>query len=381
MDVVVEHLKSSANSVNPNYFLPHHHHQTSQMPFMDGCSHHETSFMHASQGFLPSMASSYQSSFGTTSSSSPSYPSSSTSTSAYNSYCWMQRASSDYISPTGSSASSSTTMMMMPFYHHHPPSSVSPSVSNHSTSPERINKYHASEQYSNYATMNSMPHYYPSDHVYHHNHQSYESEVTPQTPGDQENNFETDNCLKRSSPESKKRVCRINGRKKVMPISETLSEPASSEKTTPPRKIERKRTVSINTAFASLRGRIPNVPNDTKLSKIKTLRLATAYISFLMQKLAEDPDDSAVSATEATTTPFGLEGFKVDLSRCKRSRNNTSLSAFLMTSSSSSCASANTTVLPSTSRRSRRVNKEAFTDLSHESITSYRLRAVSLSCE
>lgn len=51
---------------------------------------------------------------------------------------------------------------------------------------------------------------------------------------------------------------------------------------------ERRRTLSINTAFAELRDCIPNVPADTKLSKIKTLRLATSYIAYLMDVLAQD---------------------------------------------------------------------------------------------
>ncbi|XP_061581839.1 heart- and neural crest derivatives-expressed protein 2 [Cololabis saira] len=51
---------------------------------------------------------------------------------------------------------------------------------------------------------------------------------------------------------------------------------------------ERRRTQSINTAFAELRDCIPNVPADTKLSKIKTLRLATSYISYLMDILDKD---------------------------------------------------------------------------------------------
>ncbi|KAM6939752.1 LOW QUALITY PROTEIN: heart- and neural crest derivatives-expressed protein 2 [Xenentodon cancila] len=51
---------------------------------------------------------------------------------------------------------------------------------------------------------------------------------------------------------------------------------------------ERRRTQSINTAFAELRECIPNVPADTKLSKIKTLRLATSYISYLMDILDKD---------------------------------------------------------------------------------------------
>ncbi|XP_060065322.1 heart- and neural crest derivatives-expressed protein 2-like [Ylistrum balloti] len=53
-------------------------------------------------------------------------------------------------------------------------------------------------------------------------------------------------------------------------------------------KKERRRTLSINSAFATLRGCIPNVPSDTKLSKIKTLRLATSYISYLMDVLEKD---------------------------------------------------------------------------------------------
>eukprot|EP00794_Sanderia_malayensis_P006826 gene6826-7593_t len=53
-------------------------------------------------------------------------------------------------------------------------------------------------------------------------------------------------------------------------------------------KKERCRTESINTAFADLRGCIPNVPTDTKLSKIKTLRLAISYIQYLMQQLQDN---------------------------------------------------------------------------------------------
>lgn len=38
-------------------------------------------------------------------------------------------------------------------------------------------------------------------------------------------------------------------------------------------KKERKRTQSLNTAYTSLRDRIPNVPADTKLSKVNLLNL------------------------------------------------------------------------------------------------------------
>ncbi|CAG9759366.1 unnamed protein product [Ceutorhynchus assimilis] len=53
-------------------------------------------------------------------------------------------------------------------------------------------------------------------------------------------------------------------------------------------KKERRRTQSINNAYHDLRSCIPNVPVDTKLSKIKTLRLATSYISYLTRALETD---------------------------------------------------------------------------------------------
>ncbi|XP_030756185.1 heart- and neural crest derivatives-expressed protein 2-like [Sitophilus oryzae] len=53
-------------------------------------------------------------------------------------------------------------------------------------------------------------------------------------------------------------------------------------------KKERRRTQSINNGYANLRDCIPNVPADTKLSKIKTLRLATSYIAYLTRALETD---------------------------------------------------------------------------------------------
>ncbi|MBN3319148.1 HAND1 protein, partial [Atractosteus spatula] len=66
-------------------------------------------------------------------------------------------------------------------------------------------------------------------------------------------------------------------------------------------KKERRRTESINSAFAELRECIPNVPADTKLSKIKTLRLATSYIAYLMDVLAKDAGET--------------EGFKAEIKK------------------------------------------------------------------
>lgn len=66
----------------------------------------------------------------------------------------------------------------------------------------------------------------------------------------------------------------------------------SKQRTVGSRK-EKRRTECINNAFSELRRRIPNVPMDTKLSKIKTLRLATSYISYLTDIIkSSDPCDS-----------------------------------------------------------------------------------------
>nr|XP_021144546.1 heart- and neural crest derivatives-expressed protein 1 [Columba livia] len=66
---------------------------------------------------------------------------------------------------------------------------------------------------------------------------------------------------------------------------------------------------SINSAFAELRECIPNVPADTKLSKIKTLRLATSYIAYLMEVLAKD------------SQPGDTEGFKAELKKADGREN------------------------------------------------------------
>ena len=43
----------------------------------------------------------------------------------------------------------------------------------------------------------------------------------------------------------------------------------------------------MNTAFEALRLRLPNVPKDTKLPKIKILRFAARYI-FMLAKVMEE---------------------------------------------------------------------------------------------
>ncbi|XP_037075720.1 helix-loop-helix protein 13-like isoform X2 [Pollicipes pollicipes] len=53
---------------------------------------------------------------------------------------------------------------------------------------------------------------------------------------------------------------------------------------------ERKRMLSINSAFEELRVHVPTFPYEKRLSKIDTLRLAIAYIALLREVLDSDLD-------------------------------------------------------------------------------------------
>lgn len=88
-------------------------------------------------------------------------------------------------------------------------------------------------------------------------------------------------------------------------------------------KKERRRTQSINNAYADLRDCIPNVPADTKLSKIKTLRLATSYILYLIGVLETDD-------------PAG--GFRAELGTISRKSSSSSSATAQMTNGE--CATA-----------------------------------------
>lgn len=83
--------------------------------------------------------------------------------------------------------------------------------------------------------------------------------------------------------------------------------PQEPKKRVTANKKERRRTQSINNAFADLRNRIPQIPQDTKLSKIKTLKLATDYIEYLMKVLQENDPTQLLES-----------GFKPDLGKLRR---------------------------------------------------------------
>ena len=83
---------------------------------------------------------------------------------------------------------------------------------------------------------------------------------------------------------------------------------------------ERKRTLTMNSAFAQLRDHIPNVPPDTKLSKIKTLRLAISYIKFLMEILDESNEGKTPRSHHNFTADLALQA---NNTREKRKREST----------------------------------------------------------
>ena len=52
--------------------------------------------------------------------------------------------------------------------------------------------------------------------------------------------------------------------------------------------VRKRSTITIKNAFAAFCAHIRNLPPDSQLSKIRTLRLATQYIKFLMEILKEN---------------------------------------------------------------------------------------------
>ena len=94
----------------------------------------------------------------------------------------------------------------------------------------------------------------------------------------------TDLQVESSSPANREEVGGGCRRRKAKPKT------ASSRK-------ERRRTQNINAAFDGLRKHIPNVPSDTKLSKIKTLKLAMSYIHHLENQLADETHGQEIVTT------------------------------------------------------------------------------------
>ena len=81
----------------------------------------------------------------------------------------------------------------------------------------------------------------------------------------------------------------------------------ASEKTAPNIRtrsgaVRKRSTIAVNNPFATLHTQIPNLPPDTNLSKIRTLRLAIRYIKFLIEIL-EERDQETISKSFETDLP------------------------------------------------------------------------------
>ena len=87
--------------------------------------------------------------------------------------------------------------------------------------------------------------------------------------------------------------------------------------TRPTARKERRRTANLNAAFAKLRERIPNLPPDTKLPKIKTLRRAADYIRYLsgLLEMPLPPPSPSRAASDTASGPQVSEGAR-DVTLC-----------------------------------------------------------------
>lgn len=66
---------------------------------------------------------------------------------------------------------------------------------------------------------------------------------------------------------------------------------------------ERRRMLSINSAFEELRLHVPTFPYEKRLSKIDTLRLAIAYIALLRDLLEVSGEDPMIYVEEVLNSP------------------------------------------------------------------------------
>ena len=370
-------LNESSNAMKsgpiPGYYLSNHHHphHPSQHMLTEMVSYSDSALIHSQPLFPPT---SYHSSlhhnhlYGP----SASYPVSSNS---YWNHPSSSSSSTEFISPTGSSGSDSC-LLVMPF-DQHPPSSLSP-TSTQSGSPGNyipgIN-YRLSHS-SGLPLINQHYSSIPFEHTiesdgtssYNHHQMMQESLDHSQDPV--------------TSSKKSLTTRRRNSQSKDMTPGTAIMTVGQK-----PTKKERRRTVCINSAFSRLRERIPNVPVDTKLSKIKTLKLAKQYIEYLAEKLKEDPISTETSEASCFVGR-PEEGFRADLTRYKRSRNS---SHSVASSTCTSHASVGETRNMETAcfsmglprGRNRRVNnnKETFTITTRNMIASQHkisLRAVSI---
>ncbi|CAH8549284.1 unnamed protein product [Dicrocoelium dendriticum] len=89
-------------------------------------------------------------------------------------------------------------------------------------------------------------------------------------------------------------------------VSATPNQPSGSTRTQNhlrkqhQREQDKNRTRSLNVAFCRLRCCLPEIPKDTKLTKIRTLRYAISYIRHLMDTLDLDEGQSIVGNVQTS---------------------------------------------------------------------------------
>lgn len=97
----------------------------------------------------------------------------------------------------------------------------------------------------------------------------------------------------------------------------------ASEETAPNKRtwcgaVSRRSTITMNNAFATLHVHIPNVPPDMNLLKMRTLRLATCYIRFLMKSLEKSDQERSPHNFDLVFPGEGNSGNIVSVIRASR---------------------------------------------------------------
>ncbi|XP_046625495.1 heart- and neural crest derivatives-expressed protein 1-like [Neodiprion virginianus] len=155
-----------------------------------------------------------------------------------------------------------------------------------------------SSHYSKSTTTTTTTNHHHHNHHHHHHHQQYNAHQMTSGSGHQSypglmyQACQTESATRQSeflggSLQPSDHLQRVHDVREGMVVRPKRRNTANKK--------ERRRTQSINNAFADLRDCIPNVPTDTKLSKIKTLRLAASYIGYLMAVLDSDEGEEPQS--------------------------------------------------------------------------------------
>lgn len=167
------------------------------------------------------------------------------------------------------------------------------------TASHQVPKFNQEFQEVTQGSLNSTQNYWLNEQVpSSSNHHPYQL-ISPELSSDEHHRIEQHNSDNSNTNWTSTPTLNLN--EYSARSSSNASKDATTFNQTPPERIiqrvkankkERRRTQSINQAFNELRRHIPDVPSDTKLSKIKTLRLAISYINHLTSTLNGEQDQS-----------------------------------------------------------------------------------------